>query len=131
MAVQQVSQSDHRRRRAADILHLNGYKISNPTLLARIDSEELEQFFKGCGWTPYFVEGDEPEAMHQLMAGAMDQAIEDIREIRENARNRNGASLAALAHDRSQVPQGMDRTENRRRVTGRGHIPLAPGAAAR
>ena len=74
------------------ILHLNGYKISNPTVLARIEPEELEQFLKGCGWTPYFVEGDEPEAMHQLMAGVMDQAIEDIRGIRENARNRSDAS---------------------------------------
>jgi phosphoketolase len=49
-------------------LNLNGYKISNPTVLARIEHEELEQFIRGCGWTPYFVEGDEPEAMHQLMA---------------------------------------------------------------
>ena len=74
------------------ILHLNGYKISNPTVLARIESEELEQFFKGCGWTPYFVEGDQPEAMHQLMAATMDQAIEDIREIQKNARNKSDAS---------------------------------------
>jgi xylulose-5-phosphate/fructose-6-phosphate phosphoketolase len=74
------------------ILHLNGYKISNPTVLARIESEELEQFFKGCGWTPYFVEGDRPEAMHQLMAATMDQAIEDIREIQTNARNKGDAS---------------------------------------
>ncbi len=50
------------------ILHLNGYKIANPTVLARISKEELEQFLQGCGWTPYFVEGDEPEKMHQLMA---------------------------------------------------------------
>jgi xylulose-5-phosphate/fructose-6-phosphate phosphoketolase len=50
------------------ILHLNGYKISNPTVLARIEHEELEQFLRGCGWTPYFVEGDDPETMHQLMA---------------------------------------------------------------
>jgi xylulose-5-phosphate/fructose-6-phosphate phosphoketolase len=74
------------------ILHLNGYKISNPTVLARIESEELEQFFKGCGWTPYFVEGDQPEAMHQLMAATMDQAIEDIREIQKNARDRSDPS---------------------------------------
>ena len=47
------------------ILHLNGYKISNPTVLARIEHEELEQFLRGCGWTPYFVEGDEPETMHR------------------------------------------------------------------
>src|ERR1700693_672293 len=71
------------------ILHLNGYKISNPTILARIDHEELEQFLRGCGWTPYFVEGDEPEEMHQLMASTLEKAIEAIREIQENARNNN------------------------------------------
>ena len=71
------------------ILHLNGYKISNPTVLARIEHEELEQFLRGCGWTPYFVEGDEPEQMHQLMAATLDKAIEDIRRIQANARNKN------------------------------------------
>ena len=73
------------------ILHLNGYKISNPTVLARIEHEELEQFFRGCGWTPLFVEGDEPETMHQLMAATMEEAIEDIRQIQKNARNTNDA----------------------------------------
>jgi xylulose-5-phosphate/fructose-6-phosphate phosphoketolase len=68
------------------ILHLNGYKISNPTVLARIGHDELEQFFAGCGWKPYFVEGDDPEAMHQLMATAMEQAVEDIKEIQQTAR---------------------------------------------
>jgi xylulose-5-phosphate/fructose-6-phosphate phosphoketolase len=71
------------------ILHLNGYKISNPTLLARIEHQELEQFFQGCGWTPYFVEGDDPETMHRLMATTLDKAIEDIRLIQQNARTRN------------------------------------------
>jgi xylulose-5-phosphate/fructose-6-phosphate phosphoketolase len=71
------------------ILHLNGYKISNPTVLARIEHEELEQFIRGCGWTPYFVEGDEPEAMHQLMASVLEKTIEDIRHIQHNARNNN------------------------------------------
>ena len=71
------------------ILHLNGYKISNPTVLARIEPEELEQYLRGCGWTPLFVEGDEPALMHQLMAGALDTAIERIREIQSNARSRN------------------------------------------
>jgi len=74
------------------ILHLNGYKISNPTILARIDSDELEQFFKGCGWAPYFVEGDEPDNMHQLMAATMDKAIEDIRAFQKNARENNDAA---------------------------------------
>jgi xylulose-5-phosphate/fructose-6-phosphate phosphoketolase len=70
------------------ILHLNGYKISNPTLLARIEPDELEQFFRGCGWTPYFVEGDEPEKMHELMATVLEKAVEDIRRIQTNARDK-------------------------------------------
>jgi xylulose-5-phosphate/fructose-6-phosphate phosphoketolase len=71
------------------ILHLNGYKISNPTIPARIEHEELEQFFRGCGWNPWFVEGDDPETMHELMATAMDQVIEEIHAIRSNARDRH------------------------------------------
>jgi xylulose-5-phosphate/fructose-6-phosphate phosphoketolase len=69
------------------ILHLNGYKISNPTIPARIEHEELEQFFRGCGWTPWFVEGDDPDTMHELMATTMDAVIEEIRLIRANARS--------------------------------------------
>lgn len=68
------------------ILHLNGYKISNPSLFARIDRQELEAFFLGCGWTPLFVEGDEPLPMHQLMAAATNQAIEQIASIQHAAR---------------------------------------------
>jgi xylulose-5-phosphate/fructose-6-phosphate phosphoketolase len=71
------------------ILHLNGYKISNPTVLARIEHQELEQFFQGCGWSPYFVEGDDPETMHRLMATTLDKAINDIQTIQRNARDRN------------------------------------------
>jgi xylulose-5-phosphate/fructose-6-phosphate phosphoketolase len=71
------------------ILHLNGYKISNPTVLARIEHDELDTFLRGCGWTPYFVEGDDPEKMHELMAATLDMAIEDIRGIQGNARNNN------------------------------------------
>jgi xylulose-5-phosphate/fructose-6-phosphate phosphoketolase len=73
------------------ILHLNGYKISNPTILARIEHDELEQFLRGCGWTPYFVEGYEPERMHELMAATLEEAIEDIRLIQKNARTDNAA----------------------------------------
>jgi xylulose-5-phosphate/fructose-6-phosphate phosphoketolase len=69
------------------ILHLNGYKISNPTILARIEREELEQFLRGCGWTPYFVEGHEPALMHETMAATLDRAIEDIQRIQSNARS--------------------------------------------
>jgi xylulose-5-phosphate/fructose-6-phosphate phosphoketolase len=67
------------------ILHLNGYKISNPTVLARISHEELEQLFKGYGWTPYFVEGDDPDTMHEDMAATLDKAVEFIAQIRKNA----------------------------------------------
>ena len=69
------------------ILHLNGFKISNPTVLARIEHEELEQFFRGCGWDPLFVEGDEPEAMHRLMAKTVEAAIEKIHSIQKSARD--------------------------------------------
>src|ERR1035437_2143861 len=69
------------------ILHLNGYKISNPTILARIESQELEQFLRGCGWAPLFVEGDDPATMHELMATAMESAIEDINRMQIAARN--------------------------------------------
>ena len=69
------------------ILHLNGYKISNPTVLARVEHEELDQFFRGCGWTPYFVEGSDPDRMHELMATALDAAIWDIRQFQTSARD--------------------------------------------
>jgi len=68
------------------ILHLNGFKINNPTVLARIDHEELEYFMRGCGWTPYFVEGDDPVLMHELMASQMEKAIEEIKHIQAKAR---------------------------------------------
>jgi xylulose-5-phosphate/fructose-6-phosphate phosphoketolase len=71
------------------ILHLNGYKISNPTVMARIEDDELEQFFRGCGWTPHFVEGDDPEKMHQLMATTLEEVIADIHKIQSNARSNN------------------------------------------
>jgi len=64
------------------VLHLNGWKISNPTLLARIEPDELHGFLRGCGWAPYFVEGDEPEAMHEAMAATMDRAIDEIHATR-------------------------------------------------
>ena len=57
------------------ILHLNGYKINNPTILARIRHEELESLFKGYGWTPYFVEGSDPDAMHQKMAATLEHCV--------------------------------------------------------
>ena len=73
------------------ILHLNGYKIDNPTLLARISHEELESLFRGYGWTPYFVEGSDINSMHQAMAGTVEHCLQEIHEHRLAVRN-NGAS---------------------------------------
>lgn len=70
------------------ILHLNGYKIANPTIFARISRNELEQLFLGYGWTPYFVEGDEPGLMHEAMAATLDKVMEQIKEIQQAARRR-------------------------------------------
>ncbi len=69
------------------ILHLNGYKINNPTLLSRISHEELENLFKGYGWTPYFVEGSDPATMHRAMATTMEQCLLEIRRIQTEARS--------------------------------------------
>jgi xylulose-5-phosphate/fructose-6-phosphate phosphoketolase len=78
------------------ILHLNGYKIANPTLLARIPHAELDSLLTGYGYQPYFVEGDEPEAMHQLMAATLDAVIEDIHAIQREART-NGVGVTRPA----------------------------------
>ena len=71
------------------ILHLNGYKIANPTILSRISHEELTDLFQGYGYAPYFVEGAEPEAMHQQMAGTLDRIVAEIRAIKDAARGRS------------------------------------------
>jgi xylulose-5-phosphate/fructose-6-phosphate phosphoketolase len=76
------------------ILHLNGYKINNPTLLSRISHEELVNLFKGYGWTPYFVEGDEPERMHQAMASTLEHCVLQIRAIQDEARSKRQATRA-------------------------------------
>jgi xylulose-5-phosphate/fructose-6-phosphate phosphoketolase len=74
------------------ILHLNGYKIHNPTLLARISHEELEALFRGYGWTPYFVEGDDPATMHQAMAGTLEHCVLEIRRVQQEARRSGKAT---------------------------------------
>jgi xylulose-5-phosphate/fructose-6-phosphate phosphoketolase len=70
------------------ILHLNGYKIANPTVLGRLSDEELTHLFNGYGYKPHFVEGHDPEPMHQIMAATLDTVIAEIREIQDNARSR-------------------------------------------
>jgi xylulose-5-phosphate/fructose-6-phosphate phosphoketolase len=69
------------------VLHLNGYKINNPTVLSRISHEELENLFKGYGWTPYFVEGDDIDSMHQAMAGTLERCVTEIRDYQKQARD--------------------------------------------
>ncbi|BFM39733.1 phosphoketolase family protein [Synechocystis sp. LKSZ1] len=69
------------------VLHLNGYKINNPTILSRISHEELKALFEGYGYTPYFVEGSEPESMHQAMAATLDHCISEIHQIQAEARS--------------------------------------------
>ena len=68
------------------ILHLNGYKIANPTIFSRISHDEVRKFFEGCGWKPYFVEGSDPEKMHRLMADTLDKCVRDIRLAQKRAR---------------------------------------------
>jgi xylulose-5-phosphate/fructose-6-phosphate phosphoketolase len=69
------------------ILHLNGYKIANPTVLARISREELDDLFRGYGWTPYTVEGDDPELVHQQLAAVLERCVNEIRAIQEKCRS--------------------------------------------
>jgi xylulose-5-phosphate/fructose-6-phosphate phosphoketolase len=73
------------------ILHLNGYKIANPTILARISHEELEQLFRGYGYEPYFVEGSDPETIHQALAATLEYCILEIRRIQQEARSGSAA----------------------------------------
>ncbi len=75
------------------ILHLNGYKIANPTVLGRLSDEELTQLFTGYGYKPYFVEGHDPEAMHQLMAATLDAVIDEIQAIQRQARSGESPTL--------------------------------------
>jgi len=76
------------------VLHLNGYKINNPTILARIDRDELTGLFTGYGYTPYFVEGSDPPSMHQAMAATLEHCVIEIRKIQEEAR-RTGRAFRA------------------------------------
>lgn len=88
------------------ILHLNGYKIANPTIFARMEREELEQLFRGYGWTPYFVEGDNPELVHQQMAATLNRVIGEIKSIQNNARTSGDPSRPRWPMVVLQTPKG-------------------------
>ena len=113
------------------ILHLNGYKIASPTVLARISHEELDQLFRGYGYTPYFVEGHEPEKMHQLMAATLDRVIDEIKQIQTDARGEGERRPAALAHDRVAHPEGLDLSQGDRRQAHGRLLALPPGTHGR
>ena len=88
------------------ILHLNGYKINNPTLLSRISREELRDLFTGYGWTPHFVEGGDPERMHQQMAAVLEDCVLEIRRIQSEARASDQAGRARWPMIVLRTPKG-------------------------
>lgn len=112
------------------ILHLNGYKINNPTLLSRISHDELQKLFEGYGWMPRFVEGSDPSAMHQGMAAALEECIVEIRRTQRTARSGGAATRARWPMIVLRSPKGWTgpKTVDGRRVEGywRAHqVPLA------
>ncbi len=88
------------------ILHLNGYKIANPTILGRLDDEELACLFKGYGYTPYFVEGDDPPVMHRKMAETLDTVIAEIKAIQEDCRSKGTPKRAHWPMIVMRTPKG-------------------------
>jgi xylulose-5-phosphate/fructose-6-phosphate phosphoketolase len=94
------------------ILHLNGYKIAGPTVLARIPREEVTDLFQGYGYTPYFVEGDKPEAMHQLMAATLDTVLAEIRDIQGQARTAGSAKRPRWPMIVLRTPKGWTGPKN-------------------
>ena len=105
------------------ILHLNGYKIANPCFLARIPEDELRKFFEGMGYKPYFVEGREPQAVHQQLADVMDTCVAEIKQIWAEARRSAESQTSRLADGRLPHAEGVDlsagdRRQEVRRITG-------------
>jgi len=93
------------------ILHLNGYKINNPTLLGRISHEELQKLFEGCGWTPYFVEGSDLESMHQAMAATTEHCVDEITKNQQQARKTGVAARVRWPMIVLRTPKGWTAPE--------------------
>ena len=120
------------------ILNLNGFKVANPTIFSRISHEEIEMFFMGCGWEPRFVEGEEPNSMHQKMAAALDWAVREIQRIQEYARTSGDPSRPRWPMIILRTPKGWTgpKTVNGKQVEGswRSHqapIPVHDGQPGR
>ena len=111
------------------ILHLNGFKIANPTVLARISRQELTDLMRGYGYEPHFVEGDVPAVVHQALAGTLDTIVAEIHKIQSAARSspRHGGA-AALADDRVPHAERLDRAKIRGRQAGGGDLARASGS---
>ena len=113
------------------ILHLNGYKIANPTVLARISHEELDALMRGYGYTPYFVEGDDPAKMHQLLAGTLDRRHRRDQGHSGRRPQQRLHQAPLVADDRLPQPQGLDRPEGSRWPEDGRLLALASGADVR
>ena len=113
------------------ILHLNGYKIANPTVPARIPHSELESLLRGYGYAVHTVEGDDPKLVHQQLAGTLDAVIEEIRADPAARPGRGRPVAAGLAGHRAEDAQGLDRAQGGGRAAGGGDVAGAPGPARR
>ena len=110
------------------ILHLNGYKINNPTLLARISHEEVENLFRGYGWTPYFVEGSDHDSMHQAMAATVEQCVSEIRTSQRDARSSGVATRPRWPMIVLRTPKGWSCTRGGRRPQAGRLLASAPSS---
>ena len=107
------------------ILHLNGYKIANPTVLARIPDDDLLDLMRGYGYQPYLVAGDDPTQVHQRLAATLDRALDEIAAIQRRARSGGRRRAPPLADDRAAHPEGLDRP-GARSTASRSRAPSAP-----
>ena len=112
------------------ILHLNGYKIANPTVLARIPHDELHALFEGYGYHPYFVEGDDPPAVHQRLAAVLDDCVREIHAIQRAARERGEAARPTWPMIVLRTPKGWTGPKEVDGLHG-GHVARPPGAHER
>ena len=112
------------------ILHLNGYKINNPTLLARISHDELENLLRGYGWTPYFVEGSDPESMHQAMAATAEHCVLEINQYKSDARRGNSVKRPRWPMIVLRSPKGWTRSTGSRRASAGRILARSSGSAA-